>query len=344
MESINEQQRRELIGEFYSKFHSSGKAFTVKHFMDMGFKRTAIYETIKRIDDNKPLIRKERNRKFDQKTVKSVLRQMNGKLGSSCRKVGQRHGISKSFVNVIIKQSDLRCYKRQKVPKVSDTQKQVIKTRLRYLREGMLKPSLNLIPILDDESYFSIDGHINEVYYTDNKENVPISTKYIEKSKFSKKLLVWIAISEKGLSQSYIAPSGIAINSEVYINECIQSKLVAYINKYFKNDEYVFWPDLASSHYSKKALEAYKELNIKFVPKEQNPPNCPQLRPIEDFWAILKRKVYEKGWKAKSIDDLKRRIKLKIKTFDQTVCQRLMSGLHTKVRLAADLGYESAFH
>jgi hypothetical protein len=37
-----------------------------------------------------------------------------------------------------------------------------------------------------------------------------------------------------------------------------------------------------------------------------NPANAPKLRPIEDFWS-LKQKVYEKGWKAKSIDQLKKK-------------------------------------
>ncbi|CAF5166545.1 unnamed protein product, partial [Rotaria magnacalcarata] len=35
------------------------------------------------------------------------------------------------------------------------------------------------------------------------------------------------------------------------------------------------------------------EQNIKFVPKQDNPPNVPQARPIEDFWSILAGKVYE---------------------------------------------------
>jgi len=39
-----------------------------------------------------------------------------------------------------------------------------------------------------------------------------------------------------------------------------------------------------------------------------NPANAPKLHPIEDFWGILKKKVYEKGWSAKSIDQLKKNI------------------------------------
>jgi len=35
-----------------------------------------------------------------------------------------------------------------------------------------------------------------------------------------------------------------------------------------------------------------EELNIRFVPKEENPPATPQLRAIETFWAHLKGRVY----------------------------------------------------
>jgi transposase len=70
----------------------------------------------------------------------------------------------------------------------------------------------------------------------------------------------------------------------------------------------VFWPDLASSHYSKKALEYLSDKNIEVVPKCYNPANCPELRPIEDFWSELKRIVYDKCWVADNLEQLRNRI------------------------------------
>jgi hypothetical protein len=32
---------------------------------------------------------------------------------------------------------------------------------------------------------------------------------------------VWMAISPKGMSHIYIRPSGLEVNQEVYLNECI---------------------------------------------------------------------------------------------------------------------------
>jgi transposase len=69
----------------------------------------------------------------------------------------------------------------------------------------------------------------------------------------------------------------------------------------------VFWPDLVSSHYPNATLLEYERLNIKFVPKSSNPPNVPQLRPIENFWAILKRRVYKNGWATDKIENLEKK-------------------------------------
>ena len=109
-----------------------------------------------------------------------------------------------------------------------------------------------------------------------------------KKSKFAKKFLVWQAICSCGDRSSNFVTSG-TINSEIYVKECLQKRLLPFISKH--RGSAFFWPDLASCHYSKMALDWYKDNNINFVPKEANPPNCPELRPIERYWALFKRKL-----------------------------------------------------
>ena len=41
-------------------------------------------------------------------------------------------------------------------------------------------------------------------------------------------------------------------------------------------------------------------MEIRYVSRKNNPPIVPQLRQIENFWAILKRKVYEGGFRAEN--------------------------------------------
>ena len=48
--------------------------------------------------------------------------------------------------------------------------------------------------------------------------------------------------------------------------------------------------------------------------------------------------VYEGGWKAKTIDQLKRRINKKLKEIDMEVVQCIFSGIRKQLRKIADKG------
>lgn len=52
--------------------------------------------------------------------------------------------------------------------------------------------------------------------------------------------------------------------------------------------------------------------NIPFVRKEDNPPNVPQARPIEKFWTLSNRRVYDYGWGAMNEERVKRRSHQKV--------------------------------
>ena len=149
--------------------------------------------------------------------------------------------------------------------------------------------------------------------------------------KFEKNLLVWVAISPRGMSQSFIAPSGLSVNQDVYLNECVKKRLIPYIEKYHSDNNYVFWPDLASSQYANSVLTWLREKNVTFVEKEDNPPCVPELRPIENFWSILKGQVYSKGWEAKTVDELKRRIKYCLKKVDLKLIHKMVSDVPDKL-------------
>ncbi len=122
--------------------------------------------------------------------------------------------------------------------------------------------------------------------------------------------MVWLAGSERELYRPFFVPSGLAVNKKIYEEECIEKRLVPFINTHHADGNYLFWPDLASSHYATTVTDYFKAHNIKFVQKADNPPAVPEVRPIEDFWSILKGKVYEKNWQAKNVDQLRDRIKL----------------------------------
>ena len=53
------------------------------------------------------------------------------------------------------------------------------------------------------------------------------------------------------------------------------------------DDDFVFRSDLESSHNAKSVLGYLMNKKVEIVTKEDNPPNLPECRPIENFWSIL---------------------------------------------------------
>ncbi|XP_065668139.1 uncharacterized protein LOC136088367 [Hydra vulgaris] len=229
--------------------------------------------------------------------------------------------------------------KREKTPKYTIEQQIKAKKRSRKLVNQLYNTKWLLV--IDDEKYFCFAGDNmpeNSGYYTNNKKTCQESVRFIGKEKFPKTLLMWIAISDRGMSEPLFRTSkAVAINSSIYINGCLEKRLLPFIHKYHGDFNYLFWPDLASSHYSKESLNWMNQY-VYYVDKESNPPNVPQARPIENFWGHLAQKVYEGDWQASAEQVLIDRIKLKLQKIGLNFLQSHMKGVRAKLRSIADGG------
>ena len=147
-----------------------------------------------------------------------------------------------------------------------------------------------------------------------------------KKAKFPKKYLVWQAICSCGrASQSFITTG--TVNKEIYREECLKKP-------FLRNHDApsLFWPDLASCHYAKDVLEWYKANGVHVVPKEANPPNCPELRPIERYWALVKRELSQYKQQATTIEKFRKSWTKAAKSVAEKSAQTLMAGVNSKVR------------
>ena len=123
------------------------------------------------------------------------------------------------------------------------------------------------------------------------------------KPKYEENFLVWRALSGSGMSEPYFRKSGSAIDQYVFRDACLKPYLLPFIEKY------VFLPDLTSAHCAFLDQDWLNSKKTPFVPKtsiQQTCQKCVQI--FEDFWGILKAKVYENNWYAKNIDQLKKKI------------------------------------
>ena len=145
--------------------------------------------------------------------------------------------------------------------------------------------------IIDDETYVKIDQNQipgQKLYIADRRLNVADKYKYVKVDKYGRKLLIWQAICSCGLRSRPFVTSG-TLNSDLYTKECLEKRLLSFIKRHKQNIK--FWPDLASSHYSRKTMNWYRNNHVDVIPKSHNPPNCPEFRPVEKYWAIVKQKM-----------------------------------------------------
>lgn len=343
MEGLSLVERRKTIELYWKANKTLGKAAVVKHFVSLGVPQQTVYRLLAKLERGQTVERKPGSgrpaAKLPPAARRRVVKQACDKKGVSVRKLAGKFGVSKSYVHKTLKEAGVKHFKRQSAPHWTPELEERQKKCLRKLNRTFCQPSSPVEIVMDDESYFVYKNDKtpgNDGYHTQDKENTPPSVKYKTKKKFEPKLLVWVAISERGHSDVYFRKSGLAVNGEVYRQHCIRDRLKPFIQEVHGNDEIIFWPDLASSHYARATLQLLDELEIPYVPRDANPPNVPKLRPVEDFWGILKGLVYRGGWEAKTERQLKQRVKKCLDDMDWGPVQAHLQRLKTDIRKAAD--------
>ena len=332
-----QEQQRSRVYNFYIDNKDKGKQFTVDHFLAEKIPRATIYSIIQRAENefghNRRIGSGRRAIKIPQNKVNQLKTMINNKDNVSYRKAARKFNVTPSYVHKIIKsKSNIKKRTKIKIPERNEQQKIEAKTKCGRLLRKFPEHEW----IIDDESYFTLSHSTingNNIFYTDDIDSCPSSVKYYTKSKFGEKILIWAAFSSKGMSNIYIVPNGLAVNKELYLNECIIKRLIPFIKQHHQNNNFVFWPDKASSHYAKIVQAYLSSQNIKFVAYEDNPSSLPEARPIEDFWSILKGIVYKDGWEAENIEQLRNRIRYCLQKIDTNLVQALAEGIPKRLDL-----------
>ena len=331
---------REALSQRVCNFYidSSNKSVktTVNYFIRQGFPRRTIYYILNKYlkyGSTKDFPRSGRPLKLSNKIMKNIVNSVNNRCGVSQRKIARRFRVHQSTISRNLnKRTYIRIRKRRPAPMMdSIDQYNRAKQNCGKLYRKLLH-GCDLI--LDDEKYFTLAGNNvngNQQFYSTDPTAAPEYIRF-QKKKFETKIVVWMAMSSKSVSNVYIHKSKQAIRQETYSNECINARLLPFIENYHRNSNYLFWPDLASAHYSMSVRERLIEKNVPFVVRQDNPPNVPQARSIETIWTLLERKVYENNWEAKNLDLLARRIKKKSKELDRKMLQTMVKGVKSKLR------------
>lgn len=269
-----------------------------------------------------------------KKVEREVLKVIQKNRCASVRDIAKAVYVSATSVHKIKKRLKISTFKKQKAPKRSANQVERAKTRARSFYRNELRGQ-NVCLVLDDESYLKFDfntlpGH--QFYNVLPGETVPEEESHVHFEKFGPKALVWQAICECGMKSTPFFTTG-TIDSETYMKECLQKRLLPFLRKHDKPT--LFWPDLAPAHYSRATLQWYESHNINFVKKDMNPPNVPELRPIERYWAIMKAKLKKTRATVKNTEELKKHWLAVSRNFDEGHVKNLMKDIRKKIRNCA---------
>lgn len=300
-----------------------------------GCSKSGVAKIIKKFGENSVLHnlprKVSRSGPANPKKEKKVLELLKQKKTLSVRQMARKAGVSIGTIQNIKKRNNIKTYKKQKIAKRSTAQQQRAKQRSRNLYNVLLKEKNRCI-LMDDETYVKMDLSTlagPQFYHAMKGEVVPDEIKGISSEKFGKKIMVWQAICSCGKRSTPFFTSG-TVNGKIYRDECIKKRLLPLYRKH--TNPPLFWPDLATCHYSNDTVDLYKQKNIDFVLKDDNPPNCPSLRPIERYWAIMKRMLRNDGQDINSIEQFKKKWSATSKKITTKVVQNLMVGIRRKVR------------
>ena len=341
-----DEAKRKLIRENWFARGDRSKAQFVTDMVKAGFQKRTIYRVIKNIQNGLDVSRKpgsgRKKTAWTQEKERQLCHEADHTVGISFRMLSRKYKIHDKTVKKVLEKNGIKMYHRKKVPRVDRNQEKRQKTRIRGLTRSLFKASNDPIHvIMDDESYFDGNGlnfYGSRTFLSSQPDSEPNSIKFRTESKYPFKYMVWIAISPKGRSTYFIKESKGAVNSELYIRECLEKRLIPFIEKHYPDGNYIFWPDLASSHNSKATQDFMTARGIKFVPKELNPPNVPNLRSIENFWHEIKQRVFADGFQPKDEKELLLRLRKVLKKVGKSVCERYMMGVTKTVRAADTKG------
>lgn len=331
MSSSEIQNQNKILHEYVQNPNVSGSSIAKK----LKLPKSTVCRAIKRIKETNSVTRRHGggrkpgpvNKDLDQKLRRSL--KQNPGLSDADR--AARYNTSRTNVRKTRIRLGIKAYKSVKVPNRNDKQNLVAKSRARLLYDKFLTKFEGCI-LMDDETYVKADFNQlpgSKFYYSTMRGNVPAKYKFVMHDKFAAKFMIWQAICTCGLrSQVFVTKS--TMNADLYIKECLQKRILPLIRSH--RNEVMFWPDLASCHYAKLTLSWFEANNVAFIKKYMNPPNCPEFRPIERYWAIVKRILKKNGGTVKDINAMKIKWNQQAAKVTDEGVRTLMSHIKQKVR------------
>ena len=222
MARINREQLQKQVVQHCVNVANKQKQIIVNHFVQEKIPRQTIYSTIRKYEelgyvDDKP--RSGGSKKLSRGQLTRLKRLVNKRTAISLCRLAPRFKVSYQTVSNHLKAMGIRYYEKQRAPKYTDKQLEEVPTRARRFYRMLSNNDFQLI--MDDEKYFLLQDQsasTNRGFYTSDKRITAPQFKFKRTQKFESKILVWIAISEKGISKPFFSKQKQAVSQTIYSN------------------------------------------------------------------------------------------------------------------------------
>lgn len=343
MRSIRHQQLADQVVEFYKKFLPSRRE-TYLHFKCQGVASSTLNNILNRYDKlgTSAYGRKSgpKPTATDSKTISRVRDIFASDPNISLKKAARKAGISETSVRRCKSKLGIRTVVRKKVPKrTADHVERCIEAARLLVNKTAPKFGTTIV-IIDDETYCHADPmqipmkrfvHLVPGHRPSDEQLT------IPKGKFAKKYGVWQAIASDGKVSPPVFIQG-TMNAEKYRELCLKRVLVPWIKSNYDVKSCILWPDLARYHYTREVQEFLQSENLRFISKDENAPNLPECRPIERFWALVKRQMASYKNEAENFAIFKRRWAVCYKRVIENSGENLFLNFREKLKRVAKYG------
>lgn len=253
-------------------------------------KKTTVYKVIKSGEwKSKPReapVNKIRSSRFNGRVKRRVERDPT----SSMRKIAKEMKVDEKTIRTVVKDLGKKSFVRP--PRQLITEKTRIK-RLERARAMLnrMKKGGSTVTIFSDKKIFTVDQAYNRrnnrVILDQGEAPTPVNR---TKHPASVMVLGVVASNGKKCPPIFIE-SGVRITADIYI-DLLKSKVLPWIKRELRGDEYVFQQDGAPAHTAKKTQDFLRANFQSFWGKEVWPPSSPDLNPLDfSIWGVLEAKA-----------------------------------------------------
>lgn len=253
------------------------------------------------------------------------------------RQIERDTGIAKSSVNEIIHQDlALKCFKKKQAQELTVGNKLTRLTRCKQLIKKYPKAMTGFI-WFTDEKLFTVAPPVNlqndRVYApaTTKKKQLSADRCLRTRSRFSKSVMVSVAVSALGSTELFFIDPGVKINGAYYRDVLLRENMLPAIKELTGNEFFVFQQDSAPAHRAKPTVEYLRRETPEFISPLLWPPNSPDLNPVDyKIWGVLQERVYRT--RINDVAQLKERLVDEWGKFDQCIIDNAVRQWRVRLR------------